>query len=150
MKFYFIIKSLFSISFFKTLAPHQHRALAIDHSSDIVVASISIDRLNVIYRSHILILLVCFIIYMFTYLPPYIVNHQECLKKINNDSNFLQKSSAEKNKIAAIFYVNATQVCKTQFHWSSRMEWPGINQSASTTHQPHETLYFLFYCLLQI
>ncbi len=24
-----------------------------------------------------------------------------------------------------------------QFHWSSQMEWPGINQSASATHQPH-------------
>ncbi len=59
MKFYFIIKSLFSIHFFKTLAPHQHRALAIDYSSDIVVASSSIDTLNVIYHSHMLILLVC-------------------------------------------------------------------------------------------
>ncbi len=27
------------------------------------------------------------------------------------------------------------------------MEWLGINQSASATHQPHEILYFLFYHL---
>ncbi len=54
------------------------------------------------------------------------------LLKNNNDSNCLQKSSAEKNKIAIIFYVNATQICKMQFHWSSQMEWPGINQSAFT------------------
>ena len=33
-----------------------------------------------------------------------------------------------------------TRGCKTQFHWSCWMEWPGINQLASTTHQP---LYFL-------
>ncbi len=58
-KIYFIIESLFSIRFFKTLAP-QHRALAIDYS-DIVVdmASSGFDMLNVIYRSHMLILLIC-------------------------------------------------------------------------------------------
>ncbi len=39
---------------------------------------------------------------------------------------------------------NATQICKMQFHWSSWIEWLGINQSASATHQPHEILYFLF------
>ncbi len=62
MEFYFIIKSLFAIRFFKTLAPHQHRVMAIlvmVVPSDIVVASFSIDTLNVIYCSHTLILLVC-------------------------------------------------------------------------------------------
>ncbi len=71
----------------------------------------------------------------------------------NYNGSFLQKSSAnsaEKNKIAAIFYVNETQVCKMQSHWSSWMEWPGINQSASTTHQARETLYMLVYRFMQI
>ncbi len=63
---------------------------------------------------------------------------------------FSRNHQPEKNKIAAIFYVNAMQVCKTQFHWSSLMEWPRINQSALTTHQPRETVYFLFYRLVQI
>ncbi len=40
-------------------------------------------------------------------------------------------------------YVNVTQVCKTQFHWSSRMEWPGINQSASATQYPYRYWVFL-------
>ncbi len=40
------------------------------------------------------------------------------------------------NKIVAILE-NTLRICKTQYHWSSRMEWPGINQSASATHQPH-------------
>ncbi len=62
--------------------------------------------------------------------------------KNNNDGNFLQKSSA-KNKIATIFYVNTMRVCKMQFHWSSRMEWPRINQSASATHQPYDNSVFL-------
>ncbi len=52
MKFYFIIKSLFSIRFFQ-----KNHALAVDYSSDIVVTSSSIDTLNVTYRSHMLILL---------------------------------------------------------------------------------------------
>ncbi len=72
------------------------------------------------------------------------------MHKKNYYGTFLQKSSAEKNEIAAIYYVNVTRVCKRQFHWSSWMEWPGINQSALTTHQPHETLYLLFYRLMQI
>ncbi len=71
----------------------------------------------------------------------YIINHQECFKKIVTIGNFLQKSSAEKTKIATNFYVNATQVCKTQFHWSSRMEWPGINQSAMIFLSPCALAY---------
>ncbi len=62
MKFYFRIKFFWAIFFFKRLAPHQHRAMAIlvlVVQSDIIVASFSIDTLNVIYRSHTLILLVC-------------------------------------------------------------------------------------------
>ncbi len=70
----------------------------------------------------------------------YIVNHQECFKK-KITGNFLQKSSAEKNKIATICYVNATWVCKTQFHWSSWMEWPGINQSAMIFLPPCVLVY---------
>ncbi len=30
-----------------------------------------------------------------------------------------------------------------QFHWSSRMEWPEINQSASATHQLYRNSVFL-------
>ncbi len=60
----------------------------------------------------------------------------------NNDDNSLQKPSTE-TKIAAIFYVNATRVCKMQFHWSSQMERPGINQSALATHQPYQNSVFL-------
>ncbi len=52
------------------------------------------------------------------------------------------------NKTAAIFYLNATRVCKTEFHWSSRMEWPWINQSALQHISYIETLYFLFHRLL--
>ncbi len=65
IKFYFIIKSLFSIRFFKTLAP-RHHALAIDYS-DIVMAMVSssFDMLNVIYHSHTLIQL------RRTRLPPF-------------------------------------------------------------------------------
>ncbi len=44
-------------------------------------------------------------------------------------------------KIAAIFYVNATQVYKTQFNWSSLMEWPGINQSAAIFLPPCALAY---------
>ncbi len=48
MKFYFIIKSLFSIHVFKTLARHSSpSALCV---VDIFVVSFSIDMLNVIYR----------------------------------------------------------------------------------------------------
>ncbi len=39
------------------------------------------------------------------------------------------QSSTEK-KIATIFYVNVTRDCKTKCHWPSKMECPGINQSA--------------------
>ncbi len=42
-------------------------------------------------------------------------------------------TGAETNKIAAIFE-NTPRICKTQCHWSSRMEWLGINQSASAPH----------------
>ncbi len=63
------------------------------------------------------------------------------LLKNNNDGNFLQKSSAEKTKIATIFYVNAMQVCKMQFHWSSWMEWPGINQSVTIFLPPCALAY---------
>ncbi len=69
---------------------------------DIVVASFSIDTLNVIYRSHMLILLVC--------LPQIYVQSSSYTSLItgnalknNNDRNFQQKSSAEKIKIAVIF-----------------------------------------------
>ncbi len=62
------------------------------------------------------------------------------LLKNNNNGNFLQKSSAE-TKIASIFYVNATWVCKTQFHWSSRMEWLGINQSVTIFMLPCALVY---------
>ncbi len=55
IKFYLIIKSLFSIRFFLNSST-QPRALAIDYS-DIVVARF--DMLNVIYSLHTLILLVC-------------------------------------------------------------------------------------------
>ncbi len=41
------------------------------------------------------------------------------------------------NKITAIFEFSAPQIFKTQFYWSSQMEWPRINQSASATHQRH-------------
>ncbi len=46
-------------------------------------------------------------------------------------------TGAETNKIAAIFE-NTPQICKTQCHWSSQMEWPGIKQSASATHRHME------------
>ncbi len=36
-----------------------------------------------------------------------------------------------------------TRVCKTQFHLSSSMEWPGVNQSASATHQLYQHFVFL-------
>ncbi len=42
---------------------------------------------------------------------------------------FSSNHQLEKTKFVAIFYVNTMRVCKMQFHWSSRMEWPGINQS---------------------
>ncbi len=51
--------------------------------------------------------------------------------QIKKNIVIVQKSSAEKTKIAAIFYVYATLICKTQFHWSLQMKWPGINQSAT-------------------
>ncbi len=107
------------------------------------MASSSIDTLNVIYRSHTLILLVS-LLQIYVHLSTYTSLITRNALKNNNGCNFLQKSSAE-TKIAAIFYVNVIQIWKTQFHWSSRMEWPGINQSALTTYQPHETLYFLFH-----
>ncbi len=52
---------------------------------------------------------------------------------------------AEKNKIVAIFE-NTPQICKTQCHWSSWMEWQGINQSASQ-HVRHME-YVQSICLL--
>ncbi len=70
--------------------------------------------------------------------------------------NCFQKWSDEKNKIAAICYEGwcytdlVVHIYKTQFDWSSWMGWQGINQSVLTTHQPHKTLYFLFYYLGQI
>ncbi len=61
--------------------------------------------------------------------------------RYNNDSNFLQKSSAEKTKIATIFYLNARQVCKMQFHWSSQLKWQRINQSAAICLPPCTLAY---------
>ncbi len=144
MMFYFIIKSLFSIRFFKTLAAPcsisiVHRLLSLSIVETSFVASYSIDTLNVIYRSHTSILLAC-LPQKYVHLSPYTSlitrNTEECFKKNYNDENFLQKSSTEK-KIAAIFYFCVSRVCKTQFHWSSRMEWQGINQSALATYQPY-------------
>ncbi len=43
--------------------------------------------------------------------------------------------------MAAIFYVNAMQVYKTQFHSSSQMEWLGINQSATIFLPPCAIAY---------
>ncbi len=143
MKFYFIIKSLFAIRFFKILAPHQHRAMAtlvLVVQSDIILASFSIDILNVIYRSHTLILLVC-LLQIYVHSSSYTSLITGNALKNNNDGNFLQKSSTMKTKIAAIFYVNATLVCKMQFHWSSRMEWPGINQSVMIFLPPCALVY---------
>ncbi len=94
--------------FFNTALP-EHRALAI-HTGNIVVASYSIDTLNVIYCSHTPILLDC-LLQICSRISLYIVNQQECFKKII--MIFLQKSSTE-IKIATIFYVNATRICKTQ------------------------------------
>ncbi len=101
MKFYFIIKSLFAIHFFKTLV-HQQRALAVDYNCDIVVASFSSDTLNVIYRSHSLILLVC-LPQIYVHLSSYTSLITGNALKNNNNDNFVQKLSAEKNKIAVIF-----------------------------------------------
>ncbi len=54
---------------------------------------------------------------------------------------FSRNHQLRRPKIATIFYVNVTQVCKTQFHWSSRMEWPGINQSAAIFLPPCALAY---------
>ncbi len=97
--------------------------------SDIIVAFFSIDTLNVIYRTHMLILLVC-LPQIYVHSSSYTLLITGNSLKNNNDGNFLQKSSAKKTKIAAIFHFNAMRVCKTQFHWSSQMEWLWINQSA--------------------
>ncbi len=51
------------------------------------------------------------------------------LSKNNNNGNRVKKiiTGAEKTKIAAIFEIYVSRICKTQFHWSSWMEWPGIS-----------------------
>ncbi len=104
------------------------------------MASSSFDMLNVIYCSHMLILLV-YLLQIYVHSSPYISLIIRNALKYNNDGNFLQKSSAEMTKIADIFYVNATWVCKTQFHWSSWMEWPGINQLAAIFLRPCTLAY---------
>ncbi len=67
MKFYFIIKSLFSIRVFKTLAPYCSPSGSC--VVDIVVVYSSIDTLNVIYANiHLFCSFACHK-YMFTHLP---------------------------------------------------------------------------------
>ncbi len=70
----------------------------------------------------------------------YIVNHQECFKKIITTVLFSRNHQPRRPKIATIVYVNAMQVCKMQFYWSSQIEWLGINQSA-TIFLPHVHLH---------
>ncbi len=98
------------------------------------MVSSSFDTLNVIYRSHMLILLVC-LPQIYVHSSPYASLIIRNALKYNNDGNFLQKSSAEKTKIAAIFYFYATWVCKMQFHW------PGINQLAVIFVPPCALVY---------
>ncbi len=68
MKFYFIIKYLFSIHFAKHYSSTPS-ASCVGHS-DIVVVYSSIDTLNVIYRQHTLILLV-FLLQIYVHSSPY-------------------------------------------------------------------------------
>ncbi len=70
--------------------------------SDIVVASFSSDTLKVIYHSDMLILLVC-LQQIYVQSSSYTSLITGNALKNNNDGNFLQKSSVEKNKIVAIF-----------------------------------------------
>ncbi len=70
--------------------------------SDIVVASFSSDTLKVIYHSDMLILLVC-LRQIYVQSSSYTSLITGNALKNNNDGNFLQKSSVEKNKIVAIF-----------------------------------------------
>ncbi len=81
MKFYFIIKSFFSLHFIKTSTPS---ALCIGYVvlETSFVASYSIDTLNVIYRSCTPILLVSLPQKICSLISLYIVNHRECFKKI--------------------------------------------------------------------
>ncbi len=70
------------------------------------------------------------------------------LLKNNNDGNCLQKSSTEKNKIAAIYmkvqcYSDlAVHICKMQFHWSSWMEW-GESTNRHLEYKWHHILCFI-------
>ncbi len=70
MKFYFIIKSFFPISFFQNSAASALCVDLIVYSKDIVMAFHSIDTLNVIYRSYTPILLVC-VPQKYVHLSPY-------------------------------------------------------------------------------
>ncbi len=60
-------------------------------------------------------------------IPLYIVNHQEFVKKNNNDSNFLQKSRAEKNNIAPSFML--------MWHGFVRRNFIGHNGWSESTNQ---------------
>ncbi len=129
----------------------KHRALSVHYnSSDIIVGSSKLQYWHVkcnlpliyAYSACLLTANIC------SHISLYIVIHWECFKIIITMVIFSRNRQLRWTRLPPSL-VNAMQVCKTQFHWSSWMEWPGINQSASTTHQPWETLlYFLFHRLL--
>ncbi len=144
MKFYFIIKSLFSIRFFKTLVLqlHQHRALTFVNSRDIVCGFLQYWHvkcnlpLTYAYSACLPTSKIC------SHISLYIVNHQECFKKIIT-MKVLSRNHQLRTRLPPSFVLIRRRVCKMQFRWSSRMEWPRINQSASTTHQPYHNSVFL-------
>ncbi len=146
MKFYFIIKSFFSIRFFKTLQLHQHRALAFVNGKDIVCGCYSIDTLNVIYSSHTLILLVC-LLQKYVHLSPYTsLNHQECFKKIITTIIFSRNHQLR--KLPPSFMLMRRRFVRSNFighdWWNGRELTNQLRQHISHI----ETLYFWFHQLL--
>ncbi len=137
--FYFIIKSLFSIRFFKTLAP-QHCALAIDYSDIIVVmASSSFDTLNVIYCSHMLIKLVC-LPQIYVHSSPYtqLVNQQECFKQIITTVIFSRNHQPRRPRLLPHFMLMPCRFIRCNFighhGWNG---WESTDQPRSFCYHVH-------------
>ncbi len=145
MKFYFITKSLFSIRFFKTLALHQHRALAI-WIVDIVCGFLQYWHVKCnlqftyAYSACLLTAQICSLISL------YIVNQQEHLKKIIT-TNIFSRNHQLRRRLPPSFRLIRRRFVRRNFighhGWNGRESTNQLRQHISHII----TLYFLFHQL---